>query len=276
MARRKATGGAAADDERPTYLAPGFTSAVVAAALDDRIAKGRELLSQIDVHVFPQPGRFEELDREHSAWHNYNATYLERAFTTKELRKEFEGVFFGMIGSRQTDLDRIRELARDVQRDIGKLVDIQGRLPLYEPPGYEREAATPAAAAPARRAPINVTFRGQVGQVNLAELIEQVETRIEQVDQRGEASLAEALEQLNNAIRVATETAEETREDGLHAVGDLAEVGALPAEERGKFRARVRGAFLVIKELAEIAPSVKRALDAWGPTITEHLPHLPS
>jgi hypothetical protein len=26
------------------------------------------------------------------AWHNYNATYLERVFTTNELREEVEGV----------------------------------------------------------------------------------------------------------------------------------------------------------------------------------------
>jgi len=84
-----------ADDERPTYLAPGFTSAVVAAALDDRISKGRELLVQIDVHVFPQLGRADELNGDYRAWHNYNATYLERAFTSKELRVEYEGVFIG-------------------------------------------------------------------------------------------------------------------------------------------------------------------------------------
>ncbi len=147
MARRKATGGGAAHDERPTYLAAGFTSAVVAAALDDRIAKGRELLARVDVNVFPQPGHFDELDREHSAWHNYNATYLERAFTTKELRKEFEGVFFGIIGSRRTDLDRIRELAQALQRDISKLVDIQGRLPLYEPAKADTAPAGIAAAS---------------------------------------------------------------------------------------------------------------------------------
>jgi hypothetical protein len=249
----------------------------VGAILEDRIAKGRELLAQIDVHVFPQPGRAEELNGKYWAWYNYNATNLERAFTSKELRQDFEGVFIGGIGSRQSDLDRIRELARELQRDIDKLVDIQGRLPLYERPGgQQREAATPPAVAPARGAPINVTFQGPVAQVNLAELIEQVETRIEQVDQRGEAGLAEALEQLSDAIKAATDAAEERREDGLHAVGDLATVGALPTEERGKFRARVRGAFLVIKELAEIAPSVKQALDAWGPTITQHLPHVPS
>jgi hypothetical protein len=249
---------------------------MVAAALDDRIAKGRELLAQIDVHVFPQPGRFDDLNREHSAWHNYNATYLERAFTTKELRKEFEGSFFGMIGSRQTDLDRIRDLAQDFQRDIGKLIDIQGRLPLYEPPGHQRDAVTPPAGAPASRASINVTFRGQVGQVNLADLIQRVDARIEQVDQRGEGDLATALKQLTDAIKAAGEAAADQRDDALDAVAVLAEVGSLPPEERGKLRGRVRGAFLVIKELVQIAPSVKKAWDAWGPTITEHLPHLPN
>jgi hypothetical protein len=248
---------------------------MVASALDDRIAKGRALLAQIDVHVFPQPGRFDHLNREHSAWHNYNATYLERAFTTKELRKEFEGIFFGMIGGRQTDLDRLRELAQELQRDIGKLIDIQGRLPLYEPRGPQRETAT-APAAPGRAAPINMTFQAPVGQVNLAELIERADASIVQVDQRGEARLAEGLQHLTDAIKAASEAAEDQREDALDAVAVLAEVGSLPPEERGKLRGRVRGAFLVIKELVQIAPTVKKAWDAWGPTITEHLPHLPS
>jgi len=249
---------------------------MVASALDDRVAKGRALLAQIDVHVFPQPGRFHHLNREHSAWHNYNATYLERAFTTKELRKEFEGIFFGMIGGRQTDLDRIRELAQDLQRDIGKLIDIQGRLPLYEPPGQQHEAATARFATPARRAPINMTFKAPVGQVNLAKLIERADASIVQVDQRGEARLAEGLQHLTDAIKAANEAAEDQREDALDAVAVLAEVGSLPPEERGKLRGRVRGAFLVIKELVQIAPSVKKAWDAWGPAITEHLPHLPN
>ena len=103
MARRKTTrSGSADDDDGPTYLAPGFTSAVVAAVLDDRIAKGRELLAQIDVHVFPQPGCADELNSKYWAWHNYNATYLERAFTTRELRKDFEGIFIGGSAAART------------------------------------------------------------------------------------------------------------------------------------------------------------------------------
>lgn len=98
-----ATRSGSADDDRPTYLAPGFAAAVVAAALDDRIAKGRDLLAQIDVHVYPQPGRADEVNGKYWAWFNYNATYLERAFTTKELRTEFEGVFIGgTAGARAT------------------------------------------------------------------------------------------------------------------------------------------------------------------------------
>lgn len=149
------------------------------------IVKGRELLAQIDVHVFPQPGRVDELNGKYRAWANYNATYLERTFTSKELRKEYEGVFIGAFGSLPSDLDRIREIAHELQRDINKLVDIHGRLPLYVPPEQQRDASTPLAPAPTRRASINVTFQGQVGQVNLADLIQRVDARIEQVDQRG-------------------------------------------------------------------------------------------
>ena len=50
MASRRGTRGESADVELPSYLAPGFTSATWPAALDDRIAKDRGLLAQIDVH----------------------------------------------------------------------------------------------------------------------------------------------------------------------------------------------------------------------------------
>jgi hypothetical protein len=276
VARRKATGGRAVDDHRPTYLELGFTPATVGDALQDRIVKGRELLAQIDVHVNPQPGRADELKAKYWAWFNYNATYLEHAFTTKELRTDFEGVFIGGIGRSESDLDRIRELAHDLQRDINKLVDIHGRLPLYEPPQQHRAPTPPPAAAPARGAPIHLTFQAPVGQINLAEMIERAHASIVQVDHRGEARLAEGLQHLTDAIKAASEAAEGLREDALDAVAVLAEVGALPPEERGKMRGRVRGALSVIGEVVKLAPSIKQAWDVWGPTISEHLPHLPS
>jgi hypothetical protein len=262
------------DDGRPTYLAKPL--AEVAGVLDDQIAKGRELLGQFDIHVFPQPAHLEDLSARYWSWHNYNATYLERAFTTKELHDNFEGVFFGVGGGRETDLDRLRERAHDLQRDINHLAGLRDRLPLYEPP--EQPAHTVVPAIPARRPvpPIHVTFQGQVGQVNLADVIKHADARIEQVDQRGEAGMAEGLKQLADAIKAASDAAEDQREDALDAVAVLAEVGAQPVGDRGKLRGRVRGAIAVIKDLAEAAPTVKKALDAWGPTIMEHLPHLPS
>jgi hypothetical protein len=249
----------------------------VAAALDDRIAKGHELLAQIDVHGMPEPGRADEMGREYRAWTNYNATYLERAFTSKELRKEYEGVFIGGFGSHPSDLVRIRELARELQRDVSKLLDLRERLPLYEAPPQQGPAPIPHGAAPApRTTSIHVTFQGQVGQVNLADLIRRVDASIEQVDQRGEGDLATALKQLTDAIKAAGDAAADQRDDALDAVAVLAEVGAEPVEERPKLRGRVRGAISVIANLAEIAPVVKAAWDAVGPSIMEHLPGLTS
>ncbi|MFI5281848.1 MAG: hypothetical protein ACHQ0J_01805 [Candidatus Dormibacterales bacterium] len=248
--------------------------AVVRAGLDEQVEKGRELLAKIDIHVVPQPGRADELHGQYLAWTNRNATYLERTFTTKELRTEYEGVFIGGIGVRESDLDRIRELAHDLQRDINKLLDIRGRLDLYEPPEPHGAAHTQPPPAPARQGPISVTFQGQVGQVNLADMIKRADASIEQVDQRGEARLVEGLQHLTNAIKAASQAAEDQREDALDAVAVLAEVGALPPQERGKMRGRVRGALSVIGDVARLAPSIKQAWDAWGPTITEHLPRL--
>jgi len=269
VARRKTSKSGSADDEGPTYLSKPFTE--VAAFLDDQIARGRELLAPINPMVYPEPGHVDGLRVQYRGWHNYTATYLERAFTTKELHDRFEGVFFGVVGGRETDLDRLRELAQDLQRDINHLADLRQRLSLYEPPKPQNAPSTLAG-----RVPINVTIQGGVGQVNFAELIERIDARIQQVDRRGEAGLADALEQLGEAIKAASEAAEDQREEALDAVAVLAEVGSLPPEERGKLKGRVRGAFFVIKELVQIAPSVKKAWDAWGPTMMEHLPHLPS
>jgi hypothetical protein len=262
------------DNDRPTYLAKPL--AEVAAVLDDRIAKGRQLHGQFDVMVFPQPGRADDLSAQFSAWRNFNKTYLERAFTTKELHDWYEGaVYFAVGGGRQSDLDRLRELVHDLQRDINKLVDLRERLQLYEPP--ETQAAPPSTSQHnTRKTPkaMTVTFQGNVGQVNLADLVERADARIAQVDQRGEVGLAKALQELTNAIKAANEAAQDKREDALDAVSVLAEVGSVASQDRGRLRGRVRGAVEVIQELAAAAPAVKNAWDAWGPTILEHLPRL--
>jgi hypothetical protein len=274
MARRRPSRSGPSEEDRPTYLAKPFEE--VAAVLDDRIAKGREL-AQFDLIGIPQRGFVDELKAKFWSWHNYNATYLERAFTTKELHDNYEGGAFAFaVSGRETDLDRLRALGRDLRRDIDHLVGLRERLDLYLPPEEPAPVRSAPTAARPPRAPINVRFEGQVGQVNLAELIERVDARIEQVDQRGEGNLAEGLQRLTEAIRAASEADEEKREDALDAVAVLAEVGALPAPERGKLRGRVRGAVAVIKELVAVAPSVKRAWDALGPTIMEHLPRLGS
>jgi uncharacterized protein (TIGR02391 family) len=49
-----------------------------------------------------------------------------------------------VVGGRETDLDRLRELARDLERDVNKLVDLTGRLALYERPQAEVPSATTA------------------------------------------------------------------------------------------------------------------------------------
>jgi hypothetical protein len=274
VARRKATKSGSADDEGPTYLAPHFALADVGAVLDAQIAKGRDLLPDLNLR-FPEPGEAVELSAKFWSWHNFNATYLERAFTTKELSDRYEGVAFVAVGGRDSDADRLRYLTGELQRDINHLVALRERLSLYEPPEPQPSPSAHAPpAAPARQAPINITIHGQVGQVNLADLIQRVDARIEQVDQRGEGDLATALKQLTDAIKAAGEAAADQRDDALDAVAVLAEVGVQPVEERAKLRGRVRGAISVIANLAEIAPVVKAAWGTVGPSIMEHLPRL--
>jgi hypothetical protein len=273
VARRKATKGGSADDEGPPYLAPGFTAFGVAAALDDREAKGRALLAQIDDNVYPLPGRADEVRASYRAWHNYNATYLDKAFTTRELRREYEGIGWVAFGGPESDLDRIRDTIRDLQRDINKLMDIKVRLPLYERPASHPGAVPPPqASSPLYPQSINVTIH-HVGQLNLADVLQHAEARIKQVDRRGDVPLAEALQKLADAINTANEAAEDQREDALDAVAELAEVGAMPTDERGRMGRRVGRALKVIGELADTVPSVLRALEAVGPNIKDHLPH---
>ncbi|HEV2415132.1 MAG TPA: hypothetical protein VGX27_10000 [Candidatus Dormibacteraeota bacterium] len=175
------------------------------------------------------------------------------------------------MGGRETDLDRIRELAYDLQRDMGKLVDIRGRLSLYEPPAPLAAEPPLKAVAPATPS-INVTIH-HVGQLNLAELLQHAEARIKVVDRRGDVRLAEALQQLTDAISSAGEAAQDQREDALDAMAVLAEVGALPESERGKMGRRVRVALKTITELANTVPAVMKAIEAVSPIIRDHLPH---
>ena len=99
----------------------------------------------------------DDLSAQFSAWRNFNKTYLERAFTTKELHDWYEGaVYFAVGGSRQTDLDRLRELAQDLRRDINKLVDLRERLPLYEP--SEQQSMPSGSAHRSGAAPTAVTM----------------------------------------------------------------------------------------------------------------------
>jgi hypothetical protein len=217
----------------------------------------------------------QELKEAHRSWDSYNATYLERVFTTKELFDEYTwwpGIAFG---GPESDADRLRDVQEDLQRDLALLARLRDRLSLYEPPEPETR---PGAHAPeplvARQAPIHITFQGQVGQVNLADLIQRVDARIDQVDRRGEGGLADALKQLTDAIKAVGDAAAEQRDDALDAVAVLAAVGAQPVEERAKLRGRVRGAISVIANLAEITPVVKGAWEALGPSIMEHLPRI--
>src|SRR5216683_3407932 len=156
--RRRSAG--SGDDDRPTYLAKPRVE--VAEFLDDRIARGRDLLGQFDVMVFPQQGRVDDLSAQFSAWRNFNKTYLERAFTTKELHDWYEGaVYFAVGGSRHMDLGRLRELAQDLRRDINKLVDLRERLPLYEPSEQQSMPSGSAHRTGAAPTAVNMTFDQQ-------------------------------------------------------------------------------------------------------------------
>lgn len=122
-----------ADENQPrTYLVQPF--AKVAAELDNRITKGRELRAQLDHSNLPVPERFEELGAKYWSWYDDNATYLMRAFTTKEFHESYTGARIVGIAGTSAYADLLRDLALDLMRDISFLVSLRDRLRGYIAP----------------------------------------------------------------------------------------------------------------------------------------------
>jgi hypothetical protein len=132
MSSRTPSGRDSDADERRTYLVKPF--AEVAAELDYRIAKGRELRAQLEHSVLPIPERLDELGTKYWDWHDYNATYLGRAFSTKELHRSYADPRIVRIGVTSAYADLLRDLGLDLMRDIGFLVSLRDRLRAYVAP----------------------------------------------------------------------------------------------------------------------------------------------
>jgi hypothetical protein len=132
VASRKTSGRDSDEDQPRTYLVKPFHK--VAAELDDRITKGRELRAQLEHSTLPIPERVEDLGARYWSWHDDNATYLERAFSTKELHRSYTDAGLVRIADTSGFADLLRDLALDLMRDTAFLVSLRDRLRAYEAP----------------------------------------------------------------------------------------------------------------------------------------------
>jgi predicted nucleotide-binding protein len=111
--------------------------AEVRAKLEERVAKGQELLAG----PILQQAQLQQLHQGYQIWDDFNAEYLRRSFTTDELQQEycrFVGGSFPMNPSFEEQIDGQHE---DISLKVTRLQSIIGRLELI------REQVDPASAS---------------------------------------------------------------------------------------------------------------------------------
>ena len=252
----------------------------VDAHLEERMSIGRKLLKEAeDGQTLWDLDRANDLKAKYGNWRRYNHTYLERSFTNGKPAQGYSYLGIGGIASGYGDpAARIAKfLIEDLKDYLKWLEGLREQLPLYEPPtgsAVVRQSEPPQPVSPIAEYNIKMTFEGQVGQINFAELMERIHNEVSVVDKRGEGKLASALTTLTQTIASSRQIDEDRRAEALDAVSVLAEVGAKPPEERGRFLGRVKGMVALIGEVAKVAPEVQKAWDQVGPTVTEHFPKL--
>ncbi len=99
-----------------------------ASRIEDRIVKGSELKSAL---VNTQDS-YESAKEEYRLWDDYNEEMLKRIFTTDEVSKEYSpGYVRVAVPGRSSSLGwQIKDLHRDIDRQIRSLKSILGRLEL--------------------------------------------------------------------------------------------------------------------------------------------------
>jgi hypothetical protein len=117
------------DTKEKTYLALPLADAT--AALKDRIAKGNTLQASVPDNLILVEHQLNDFLSRVRTWSEWNATYLERAFTTTEITDGYsERVPIVFIGP-ETLGERKRDIKTDVQMSINFLVSLNERLSLY-------------------------------------------------------------------------------------------------------------------------------------------------
>jgi predicted nucleotide-binding protein len=115
--------------------------AEVALQLRERIKLGKELEQSFPMTVGSSPTRDPPTYKEDAIkWSEFNSTFLNTAFTTDAIAREYDAAAFGM-SLNSGDTGTLKLFAEGVEQQIQKLESIVERLDLYaEPPAVVVEA----------------------------------------------------------------------------------------------------------------------------------------
>ena len=110
--------------------------------LTTQISRGQEIADR--AAAIGDPGGFESVRKDYFTWGEYNTRLLRQIYTTDELRREYSGVVFGILGGTRPSLaDQIRGLQTDIADKIRSLESIRNQIELLEEPD-SRPAREPA------------------------------------------------------------------------------------------------------------------------------------
>lgn len=107
-------------------------SAEVAGELQRRMTQSRDLLTELQLSLLPVPERLEHFGAKYWDWHDDNAAFLERVFSTSEIEQSYAEIAIEKSGEQTGFADLLRDLALWLQRDIDFLVRLHERLRAFD------------------------------------------------------------------------------------------------------------------------------------------------
>lgn len=118
-------------DNHPTHLVRPAHE--VAAELQRRVARGRELLAQLNHSTLAVPERLQSFGASYWDWHDDNRAYLRRVFSTSDIPKSYADIAIEQTGDPAGYAELLRDLALGLGRDVSFLVGLSDRLNAYVP-----------------------------------------------------------------------------------------------------------------------------------------------
>jgi predicted nucleotide-binding protein len=138
--RRSPRSATPAEEPSPPRLT--VPSDALAAQLDDRILRGREIADRA-IHT---EADLQSARHEYYTWTEYNETLLQRSFTTAQPADDYRGVAFAVGGGAASLAHEVEWFRNDVREKIRRLTSVREQLPLYE--SVEASAVRTGASAP--------------------------------------------------------------------------------------------------------------------------------